>query len=158
MWMPHFVIITITPHCHHINYNDNNYNNQIIIIISIMIMTSMPRWIALIINNKVFSPSTEIKDCKILRDRSRSKNDIEALKMWSHHWEEFEEGENFKCFRWGSKWWPYWSEYDCFVLCLMSHGKEELFYGSDGQTVLFETVCDLFSSSSGRTLRGEPKQ
>lgn len=41
----------------------------------------MPRWIALIIKNKVFSPSTEIKDCEILRDRSRSKNDIEALQM-----------------------------------------------------------------------------
>ena len=49
------------------------------------------------------------------------------------------------------------SRYDCFVLWLMSHGDKDLVYGTDGEVVLIETVRDLFSNSSCRSLDGKPK-
>lgn len=48
------------------------------------------------------------------------------------------------------------STHDCFVLCIMSHGLEGLFFGSDGETLPYETVFDIFSNSSCRTLEGSP--
>ena len=49
------------------------------------------------------------------------------------------------------------SNYDCFVLCLKSHGLEGFVYGADGETVLLEDVCGFFSNSRCRTLKGKPK-
>lgn len=49
------------------------------------------------------------------------------------------------------------SNYDCFVLCLMSHGLEGFVYGADGERVLLETVRGFFSNSRCSTLKGKPK-
>lgn len=49
------------------------------------------------------------------------------------------------------------SNFDCFVLCLMSHGLEGFVYGADGERVLLEDVCGFFSNSRCRTLKGKPK-
>ena len=49
------------------------------------------------------------------------------------------------------------SNYDCFVLCLMSHGSEGFVYGADGGRVLLENVRDFFSNSRCITLQGKPK-
>ena len=49
------------------------------------------------------------------------------------------------------------SNYDCFVLCLMSHGLEGFVYGADGEKVLLETVRGFFSNSRCSTLKGKPK-
>ena len=119
-------------------------------------MMSNPRGIALIINNAVFSPSADLKD------RQGSDKDVEALeRMFKALYFEVNIERNLgkekilqvldKVAK-GDH-----TAYDCFVLCLMSHGQEGLFYGSDGQAVLFDTVCDLFSNSNCRTLRGKPK-
>lgn len=119
-------------------------------------MTSIPRGIALIINIEVFSPSTE------LNDRLGSEKDVEALEMLFKALSfeviikrNLEKEEILQVLDDVAN--VNHTAYDCFVLCLMSHGKEELFYCSDGKTVPIETIYDLFSSSSCRTLRGKPK-
>ena len=49
------------------------------------------------------------------------------------------------------------SNYDCFVLCLMSHGLDGFVYGADGERVFLDTVRNLFSNSRCSTLKGKPK-
>ena len=119
-------------------------------------MMSNPRGIALIINNEVFSPSADLKD------RQGSEKDVEALeRMFKALYFEVNIERNLgkeKILQVLDKLAKSdHTAYDCFVLCLMSHGQEGLFYGSDGQAVPFDTVCDLFSNSNCRTLRGKPK-
>ena len=123
-------------------------------------MMSNPRGVALIINNEVFSPTAETEE--ILTDREGSEKDVEALETMfkALYFEvniERDLGKEkiLQVLDKVAK--SDHTAYDCFVLCLMSHGKEGLFYGSDGQAVLFDTVCDLFSNSNCRTLRGKPK-
>ena len=129
-------------------------------------MRSKPRGIALIINNEFFVPSTEQtkkeQEKEQLDNRLGSEKDVQAL-------QKLFEALDFKvkternigrqkilevldgiCT-------DDHSAYDCFVLCLMSHGQEGMFYGADGETVPLETVCDFFSNSKCRTLRGKPK-
>lgn len=45
--------------------------------------------------------------------------------------------------------------YDCFVLCLMSHGKSGLLVCSDGETLPIQSIRDLLASC--HTLSGKPK-
>ena len=47
------------------------------------------------------------------------------------------------------------SAYDCFVLWLMSHGKSGEVFCSDGNTIPFQTLDDMFSNCE--TLSGKPK-
>ena len=119
-------------------------------------MTSIPRGIALIINIEVFPPSYELKD------RHGSEKDVEALEMLFKALSfeviierNLEKEEILQVLDDVAN--VNHTAYNCFVLCLMSHGKEELFYCSDGKTVPFEIIYDLFSSSSCRTLKGKPK-
>lgn len=47
------------------------------------------------------------------------------------------------------------SSYDCFVLWIMSHGKRNQFFCSDGNTISLQILHDLFSTCD--TLSGKPK-
>lgn len=129
-------------------------------------MTSKPRGITLIINNEVFKPSPESTkkereqekldvrlgsnedvaaleklfgalDFKVRTERNKGRDEI--LKILDDL--SFEDHKN----------------YDCFVLCLMSHGQDGEFYGADGQTVPIDTVRDFFSNARCSTLKGKPK-
>ena len=123
-------------------------------------MKSRPRGIALIINNEVFCRAETDKEN--LDSRHGSEKDVKALKMLFEKLyfrvtvkrnlsreailkvlDEVASEDH--------------SAHDCFVLCIMSHGLEGLFIGSDGETLPYETVFDIFSNSSCRTLRGKPK-
>ena len=88
-------------------------------------MMSNPRGIALIINNEVFSPSAD------LTDRQGSEKDVEALEgMFKALYFKVNIERNLgkekilqvldKVAK-GDH-----TAYDCFVLCLMSHGQEGL--------------------------------
>ena len=89
-------------------------------------MMSNPRGIALIINNEVFSPTAETEE--ILTDREGSEKDVEALEtMFKALYFEVNIERNLgkekilqvldKVAK-GDH-----TAYDCFVLCLMSHGQ-----------------------------------
>lgn len=125
-------------------------------------MKSKPRGIALIINNEVFPCRADQTEKENLDRRCGSEKDAKALKMLFKklHFKVtvkrnlgreailkvLDDVANEDH-----------SAHDCFVLCIMSHGIEGLFFGSDGETLPYETVFDLFSNSTCRTLKGKPK-
>ena len=124
-------------------------------------MKSKPRGIALIINNEVFSCRSETEK-ENLDSRHGSEKDVKALKMlFEKLYFKVTVKRNLgreailKVLDQVAN--EDHSAHDCFVLCIMSHGLEGLFFGSDGETLPYETVFDIFSNSSCRTLRGKPK-
>lgn len=129
-------------------------------------MSSKPRGIALIINVEIFVPSPEKtkkeEEKEQLDNRQGSAKDIEMLvKLFGALDFKVEIKRNpkkeeiIKVLDNISN--EDHSNYDCFVLCLMSHGLEGFVYGADGETVLLEDVCGFFSNSRCRTLKGKPK-
>lgn len=129
-------------------------------------MTSKPRGIALIINNEIFPDNPEKtekeKEKEKLEVRQGSDKDVKSL-------EKLYEALDFKVRTERNKKRKEileilddvshqdHSQYDCFVLWLMSHGQNGLFYGSDGETVPIETVRDFFSGANCPSLKGKPK-
>ena len=123
-------------------------------------MSSKPRGIALIINVEIFVPNPEKtkkeEEKEQLGDRQGSDKDIEMLeqlfgaldfKVKTVRNPKKEEiirvldnisNEDH-------------SNYDCFVLCLMSHGLEGFVFGADGEKVLLEDVCGFFSNNTKQT-------
>lgn len=127
-------------------------------------MRSKPRGIALIINNEVFKHSTEStkreQEQEKLDVRHGSAEDVKALEKLFEALDfkvkaERNKGrdEIFKILEDAA--FADHSDYDCFVLWLMSHGQDGQFYGADGQTIPIETVRDLFTKCT--TLKGKPK-
>ena len=129
-------------------------------------MNAKPRGIALIINIEFFYPSNEKTQKELERERLDSRQGSEKdLKALARLFEALDfkvkTNRNLKkseltkvlddvcC--------DDHSAYDCFVLCLMSHGKEGAFYCADGEIILLETVTDFFSNSKCTTLKGKPK-
>ena len=120
-------------------------------------MTASPRGEALIINNKTF-----LSRSKQMDDRQGSEHDVPKLKkLFEDLGFKVTAKENLnkslltkELDAMASK---DHSRYDCFVLWLMSHGDKDLVYGSDGEEILLETVRELFSNSSCRSLDGKPK-
>ncbi|KXJ13106.1 Caspase-8 [Exaiptasia diaphana] len=46
---------------------------------------------------------------------------------------------------------------DCFVLCIMSHGNEGVFYTSEGQTIEYKEIVSYFENDMCKSFRGKPK-
>lgn len=129
-------------------------------------MRSKPRGIALIINNEVFKHSTEStkreQQQEKLDVRHGSDEDVKALEKLFGALDfkvktERNKGRLDILNILGDVSDYDHSNYDCFVLWLMSHGQDGQFYGADGETVPIETVRDFFSSKGCSTLKGKPK-
>lgn len=129
-------------------------------------MTSKPRGIALIINNESFADDPEMtegeKQKEKLEVRQGSDSDVksleklyEALDFKVRTERNKERQEILNILDEVSK--GDHSQYDCFILWLMSHGQDGLFYGTDGDTVPIETVRDFFTNANCPSLRGKPK-
>ena len=129
-------------------------------------MFSKPRGIALIINIEIFFHNLENtqkeEEKEQLVNRLGSEKDIEMLEKLFGALDfkvkierNLKREEIFKVLDNISD--EDHSNYDCFVLCLMSHGSEGFVYGADGERVLLETVRNLFSNSRCSTLNGKPK-
>ncbi|KAL9971412.1 hypothetical protein ACROYT_G023932 [Oculina patagonica] len=129
-------------------------------------MRSKPRGITLIINNEFSGNNPEAtkkeKEQEELDVRLGSTEDVKAL-------EKLFEALDFKVKTERNKGRSEiltilddvahedHTSYDCFVLCLMSHGQDGQFYGADGETVPIETIRDFFSNANCPSLRGKPK-
>ena len=123
-------------------------------------MTALPRGIALIINNKLFVDNPEHGRQP---PRHGSEEDVHQLKELFGALEfEVHISENrtkremlnevdFFAYEKDH------SDYDCFVLWLMSHGRSGEVFGSDGFPLPIETIKDMLSNASCATLRGKPK-
>ncbi|CAH3198680.1 unnamed protein product, partial [Porites evermanni] len=129
-------------------------------------MFSKPRGIALIINIEIFFHNPEKtkkeEEKEQCSNRQGSDKDIEMLKKLFGALDfkvkierNLKREEIYKVLDNIS--YEDHSNYDCFVLCLMSHGLEGFVYGADGERVLLETVRGFFSNSRCSTLKGKPK-
>ncbi|KAM4669115.1 caspase-8 isoform 1-T3 [Amazona ochrocephala] len=126
-------------------------------------MTSRPRGVCLILNNHSFAKARErVPELKNMKDRTGTDIDAGALKrVFSKlHFtiaehrdltaEEIRETVNiYRCKDHKDK--------DCFVCCILSHGKKGMIYGVDGQEVPIRELTTSFTGQNCYSLAGKPK-
>ncbi|NWX23760.1 CASP8 protein, partial [Aegotheles bennettii] len=126
-------------------------------------MTSRPRGVCLILNNHNFAKAREtVPELKNMRDRNGTDVDAEALRrVFSKLHFEIAEYRDltaeqirktvniYQCEDHKDK--------DCFVCCVLSHGKKGIIYGVDGQEVPIQELTTSFTGQKCRSLAGKPK-
>ncbi|XP_061233607.1 caspase-8-like isoform X2 [Neopsephotus bourkii] len=126
-------------------------------------MTSRPRGVCLILNNHNFAKARErVPELKDMKDRTGTDVDAGALKrVFSKlHFtiaeyrdltaEEIRKTVNiYRCEDHKDK--------DCFVCCILSHGKKGMIYGVDGQEVPIRELTTSFTGQNCYSLAGKPK-
>ncbi|KAM6307421.1 caspase-8-like [Aegotheles albertisi] len=126
-------------------------------------MTSRPRGVCLILNNHNFAKAREaVPELKKMRDRNGTDVDAEALRrVFSKLHFEIAEYRDltaeqirktvniYQCEDHKDK--------DCFVCCVLSHGKKGIIYGVDGQEVPIQELTTSFTGQKCRSLAGKPK-
>ncbi|KAM9380394.1 caspase-8 [Phaethornis superciliosus] len=126
-------------------------------------MTSQPRGVCLILNNHSFAKAREtVPKLRSMKDRDGTDVDAEALRrVFSQlHFEvvehkdltaeQFRETVNtYRCLDHKDK--------DCFVCCILSHGKKGIIYGVDGQEVPIQELTTSFTGENCHSLAGKPK-
>ncbi|NWV10645.1 CASP8 protein, partial [Ptilonorhynchus violaceus] len=126
-------------------------------------MTSRPCGVCLILNNHNFAKSREgVLEHKHLKDRNGTDVDAAALRnVFSKlHFrieeyrdltaEEIRKTVNIiRCEDHEDK--------DCFVCCILSHGKKGIIYGVDGQEVPIRELTTSFTVQNCNSLAGKPK-
>ncbi|NXK37529.1 CASP8 protein, partial [Piprites chloris] len=126
-------------------------------------MTSRPCGVCLILNNHNFAKAREaVPEHKYLRDRNGTEVDAAALRnVFSKLHFRIEEYRDltadeirktvniFRCEDHEDK--------DCFVCCILSHGKKGIIYGVDGQEVPIRELTSSFTVQNCRSLAGKPK-
>ncbi|XP_021253377.1 caspase-8-like [Numida meleagris] len=126
-------------------------------------MTSRPRGVCLILNNHNFSKARKaVPELRKMKNRNGTDVDADALKkVFSNlHFiiaeykdctaEEIRNIVNtYRCMDHNNK--------DCFVCCILSHGKKGMIYGVDGQEVPIQELTTSFTGQNCRSLAGKPK-
>ncbi|NXV25957.1 CASP8 protein, partial [Rissa tridactyla] len=126
-------------------------------------MTSRPRGMCLILNNHSFAKAREaVPEPKRLNDRNGTDVDAAALKrVFSKLHFEIEECRNLTAEEIRKIVNIYQSkdhkDRDCFVCCILSHGKKGIIYGVDGQEVPIQELTISFTGQNCRSLTGKPK-
>ncbi|NWQ76821.1 CASP8 protein, partial [Columbina picui] len=126
-------------------------------------MTSRPRGVCLILNNHSFAKAREAApELRDMKDRNGTHMDAEALtRVFSKlHFtvaehkdltaEEIRKIVNLlRC--------EDHKDRDCFVCCVLSHGKKGVIYGVDGQEVPIRELTMSFTGHNCPSLAGKPK-
>ncbi|NXK58219.1 CASP8 protein, partial [Sylvietta virens] len=126
-------------------------------------MTSRPCGVCLILNNHNFAKAREgALEHKYMKDRNGTDVDAAALRnVFSKlHFrvEEYRdltaEGirKTVKSFQSEDH-----EDKDCFVCCVLSHGKKGIIYGVDGQEVAIRELTTSFTAQNCNSLAGKPK-
>ncbi|XP_009944511.1 PREDICTED: caspase-8, partial [Leptosomus discolor] len=126
-------------------------------------MTSRPRGVCLILNNHDFAKAREaVPEPKNMKNRNGTDVDAAALRrVFSKlHFtiaeyrdltaEEIRKTVNIYQ-REDHK------DKDCFVCCILSHGKKGIIYGVDGHEVPIQELTTSFTGQNCRSLAGKPK-
>ena len=116
-------------------------------------MTRRPRGIALIIGNEQFAT---------LPDRKGNEKDVQHLReLWQFLNFEVDVQPDLKSRdmldvlkKISAK---DHRQYDCFVCCLLSHGKNDGIFGTDGELVKIQDITALFRGTECPSLAGKPK-
>ncbi|NWS06944.1 CASP8 protein, partial [Motacilla alba] len=126
-------------------------------------MTSRPRGVCLILNNHNFAKAREgVLEHKHMKDRNGTDVDAAALRnVFSKlHFrvEEYRDltaeeiRETVNIFQSADH-----EDKDCFVCCILSHGKKGIIYGVDGQEVSIRELTTSFTAQNCTSLAGKPK-
>ncbi|NWW60236.1 CASP8 protein, partial [Ifrita kowaldi] len=126
-------------------------------------MTSRPCGVCLILNNHNFAKAREgVLEHKHMKDRNGTDVDAAALRnVFSKlHFrvEEYRDltaeeiRKTVKIFRNEDH-----EDKDCFVCCILSHGKKGIIYGVDGQEVPIRELTTSFTVQNCNSLAGKPK-
>uniref|UniRef100_A0A663LYN6 Caspase-8 n=1 Tax=Athene cunicularia TaxID=194338 RepID=A0A663LYN6_ATHCN len=114
-------------------------------------MTSRPRGVCLILNNHNFAKAREaVPEPKKLKDRVFGKLHFTIAEYRDLTAEEIRKIVNiYRCEDHKDK--------DCFVCCVLSHGKKGIVYGVDGQEVPIQELTTSFTGQNCHSLAGKPK-
>ncbi|NXC42796.1 CASP8 protein, partial [Penelope pileata] len=126
-------------------------------------MTSRPRGVCLILNNHSFAKAREtVPELRNMNDRNGTDVDAAALrKVFSNlHFTIAEYKDltaaaiydtvnRYRRLDHNNK--------DCFVCCILSHGKKGIIYGVDGQEVPIQKLTTSFTGQNCQSLAGKPK-
>ncbi|NWR65642.1 CASP8 protein, partial [Bucorvus abyssinicus] len=126
-------------------------------------MTSRPRGVCVILNNHNFAKAREaVLEPKHMKDRNGTDVDAAALRsVFSKlHFtiaehrdltaEEIRKTLNtYRCEDHKNR--------DCFICCILSHGKKGIIYGVDGQEVPIQELTTSFTAQNCHSLAGKPK-
>ncbi|NXN92483.1 CASP8 protein, partial [Rhinopomastus cyanomelas] len=126
-------------------------------------MTSRPRGVCVIVNNHNFEKArTAVPEPKPLKDRNGTDVDAAALsRVFSKlHFEIREHKDltaeeilktvnSYRC--------EDHRDRDCFVCCVLSHGKKGSIYGVDGEEVPIQKLTTCFTGQNCHSLAGKPK-
>ncbi|NXH56115.1 CASP8 protein, partial [Rhabdornis inornatus] len=126
-------------------------------------MTSRPCGVCLILNNHNFAKAREgVLEHKHMKDRNGTDVDAAALRnVFSKlHFrvEEYRDltaeeiRKTVNIFRSEDH-----EDKDCFVCCILSHGKKGIIYGVDGQEVPIRELTTSFTAQNCNSLAGKPK-
>ncbi|NXC01263.1 CASP8 protein, partial [Orthonyx spaldingii] len=126
-------------------------------------MTSRPCGVCLILNNHNFAKAREgVLEHKHMTDRNGTDVDAAALRnVFSKlHFrvEEYRDltaeeiHKTVNIFRSADH-----DDKDCFVCCILSHGKKGIIYGVDGQEVPIRELTTSFTVQNCNSLAGKPK-
>ncbi|NXP91007.1 CASP8 protein, partial [Passerina amoena] len=126
-------------------------------------MTSRPCGVCLILNNHNFAKARKgVLEHKHMKDRNGTDVDAAALRnVFSKLHFTVEEcrdltaeeiRETVNIFRSADH-----EDKDCFVCCILSHGKKGIIYGVDGQEVPIRELTTSFTAQNCNSLAGKPK-
>ncbi|NXA05986.1 CASP8 protein, partial [Sapayoa aenigma] len=126
-------------------------------------MTSRPRGVCLILNNHNFAKAREgVLECKHLKDRNGTDMDAAALRnVFRNLHFRIEEHRDLTaeeiCKTVDDVRREDHGDKDCFVCCVLSHGKKGIIYGVDGQEVPIWKLTIPFTVQNCNSLAGKPK-
>ncbi|NWH84750.1 CASP8 protein, partial [Aegithalos caudatus] len=126
-------------------------------------MTSRPCGVCLILNNHNFAKAREgALEHKHMKDRNGTDVDAAALtKVFSKLHFRVEEHKDLTADGIRTVLGSFQSkdheDKDCFVCCILSHGKKGIIYGVDGQEVPIRELTTSFTVQNCNSLAGKPK-
>ncbi|NXR51804.1 CASP8 protein, partial [Hippolais icterina] len=126
-------------------------------------MTSRPCGVCLILNNHSFAKAREgVPEHKHMKDRNGTDVDAAALRnVFSKLHFRVEERKDLTADGIRETMESFQSEdhedKDCFVCCILSHGKKGIIYGVDGQEVPIRELTASFTAQNCNSLAGKPK-
>ncbi|NXU66446.1 CASP8 protein, partial [Horornis vulcanius] len=126
-------------------------------------MTSRPCGVCLIVNNHNFAKAREgVLEHKHMKDRNGTDVDAAALtKVFSKLHFRVEEHKDLTADGIRTILESFQSkdheDKDCFVCCILSHGKKGIIYGVDGQEVPIRELTTSFTAQNCSSLAGKPK-
>ena len=113
------------------------------------------RGICVVINNEKFGSSEFSERKGSSSDKVKLVETFSKLRYQVFAYDDMISSQMIACLTQLSTWDH--SSYDSFVCCILTHGREDLIYGTDGEKIEVRKVCDIFQVAKCSTLAAKPK-